>query len=153
MQAAVPLASVGQLRHSAPHPEESLSAAQRAPAPVPQRWVPAPQVKSHFIPSHVVALAPVGLGQLVHNVPQVSTLVFMAQMPPQSWVPDGQRTEQAAAASIHTPEHSFIPEGQAGTQVVPSQVAEPPIGIVHALHEVVPQLPTSLLLTHLAPHR
>jgi hypothetical protein len=43
--------------------------------------------------------------------------------------------------------------GQAGTHCVPSQVAEPPVGCTHALHDVVPQLPTSLLLTHLPPQR
>jgi len=35
----------------------------------------------------------------------------------------------------------------------PKQVTEPPVGFWHAVHEVVPQLPTSLLLTHLPPHR
>ena len=80
--AAVPFVSVGQVRQAAPQPVGSLSAAHRAPVPVPHRWVPAPQVKSHVVPSHVVELAPVGFGQEVHDVaPQLSTLVFEAQIP------------------------------------------------------------------------
>ena len=45
-------------------------------APVPQTWVPAPQVKPQVEPLQLVELAPVGIGQDVHDVPQVSTLVF-----------------------------------------------------------------------------
>jgi hypothetical protein len=150
MQAAVPLVSVGHVTHVAPHPVASLSEAHRAPVPAPQRCVPAAHVKSHVVPSHVVALAPVGLGQPVQVVPHVSTLLFVAQMPLQSCVPVGQ-VPQAAVVAMQAPAHSLVSVGQAGTHAVPSQATEPPVGIVHAVHEVVPQLPVSSLLTHLAP--
>jgi hypothetical protein len=109
-------------------------------------------VKSHAVPLQVVALAPVGLGHAVHKVvPQVSTLVFNAQMPPQLCVPAGHTPEHAAAMSMHVPAHSFIPDEQAGIHAVPSHVTVPPIGAWHAVHDVAPQLPTSALLTQRPP--
>jgi hypothetical protein len=147
-QAATPFGSVGQVAQAAPHPVASLSAAHR----LPHRWYPDPHVKSHVVPSHVVVLAPVGLGHAVHDVvPQVSTLVLVAQMPAQSWVPVRHTSEHAAAAAMHAPAHSFMPVGQAGTHAVPSQVTVPPAGDWHAVHDVVPQLPTSRLLTQRPP--
>ena len=104
------------------------------------------------MPSQEVALAPVGLGHAVHDVvPQVSALVLAAQIPAQLCVPAGHTPEHAAAASMQVPAQSFMPVGQAGRHVVPSQVTLPPVGIVHAVHEVVPQLPTSRLLTQRLP--
>ena len=85
-RSAVPLESVGQTRQAVPQPVASSSGAQRALAPVPHRWVPTPQVKLQVVPLQLVELAPVGFGQDVHNVPQLSTLVFEAQRPVQSWV-------------------------------------------------------------------
>jgi hypothetical protein len=109
-------------------------------------------VKSHAVPSQVLALAPVGLGHAVHDVvPQVSTLVLVAQIPAQLWVPVAHTPEHAAAASMQVPAHSFMPVGQAGRHAVPSQVTVPPAGSAHAAHEVAPQLPTSRLLTQRPP--
>lgn len=126
--AAVPFVSVGQVRQAAPQPVGSLSAAHRAPVPVPHRWVPAAQVKSHVVPSHVVALAPVGFGHELHDVaPQLSTLVFDAQIPLQLCVPAGH-VPQAAVMATHAPAHSCMLAGQAGMHAVPSQVTEPPVG-------------------------
>lgn len=147
-QAAVPLGSVGQLTQVVPQPVASSSGAQRAP----QRWVPEPQAKSHAVPSQVAALAPVGLGQTVQEAdPQLSVLVFAAQMPAQLCEPAGQTPEQAAVAAMQAPAQGFMPVGQAGRQAVPSHVTEPPVGIWQAMHEVGPQLPTSRLLTHRPP--
>jgi hypothetical protein len=149
---AAPLASVGQLRQLVPQPVGSSSAAHRALAPVPQTWVPAPQVKLQVVPLQLSA-APAGLGQEVHEIPQVSTLMLIAQTPPQSWVPVGHTPVHEAVPSMHAPAQSFAPGWQLGTHAAPSQVTEPPVGFWQALHELVPQLPTSLLLTHLPPHR
>jgi hypothetical protein len=111
-------------------------------------------VKSHAVPSQVVALAPVGLGHAVHDVvPQVLTLVLVAQIPEQLCVPVAQTPEQAAAWAMQVPAHSFIPDGHAGKHAVPSQVTLPPAGSVHAAHDVAPQLPTSWLLTQRLPQR
>ena len=144
----------GQLTQLVPHPVGSLSAAHRVLAPVPHTCVPAPQVKPHVVPLQVVELAPVGNGQAVHDVvPQLSTLVLLAQMPEQLWVPLGQTPLHAALLAMQAPAHSFMLDGQAGTHCVPSQVTEPPVGCTQAAQDVVPQLPTSLLLTHLPPHR
>ena len=76
----------------------------------------------------VVELAPVGNGQDVQEVPQLSTLVLLAQMPEQLWVPLAQTPLHAALLAMHAPAHSFVPDGQAGTHCVPSQVTEPPVG-------------------------
>jgi hypothetical protein len=149
--AAVPFASVGQLTQLFPQPVGSLSAAQRTATPVPHWWVPAAHVKPQVVPLHVVALAPVGFGHAMHDVPQVSTAVFGAQMPLQSCVPVAQAPEHADAASMHIPAHSFVPVGHAGMQLAPSQVTVPPAGSWHAMHDVVPQLPTSRLLTQRPP--
>lgn len=107
-QAAVPFGSAGQVMQAVPHAPASLSAAQRALVPVPQRWLPAPQLKSQVPPVQLL-LAPVGLGQAVHDVPHDSTLVSDEQMPLQSWVPVGQVTAHGIALSMHVPAHSFIP--------------------------------------------
>jgi hypothetical protein len=151
-QVAVPLASVGQVTQVAPQPVGSLSVAHRALAPVPQRWVPEPQVKVQVVPSQLVVLAPVGLGHEVQADPQLSTLTFDAHRPLQSWVVPMHTPAHEAAPSMQVPAHSFMPGLQVGMHTVPSQVAEPPVGFWQAVQEVVPQLPTSLLLTHLPPH-
>lgn len=142
-QAAVPLGSVGQDTQLIPQAIASLSAAQRTLAPVPHRCVPGEQVKSQLVPLHVVSLAPVGLGQAVHEVPQESTLLFVAQIPLQLWVPTGQTPAHAIPLSMQADKHSFNPVGQLGTQAVPSQVTDPPIGIGQVVQDVVPQVPTS----------
>jgi hypothetical protein len=104
-------------------------------------------VKSQIVPSQVVALAPVGLGHDVHKVPHESMLALDLQSPWQLWVPAGQVPSHAAVLAMHAPAQSFIPAGHAGTQAVPSQVTVPPIGSWQLMHDVVPQLPTSRLLT------
>ena len=148
VQAGRPFGSVGQVAQLVPQPVASLSGAHRDP----QRWYPDPHVKSQVVPSHVVVSAPVGLGQDVHDVvPHESTLLFITQTPPQSWVPDGQTPEQAAAMSMQTPAHSFCPEGQLGTHMVPSHVTPPPVGAAHSEQELVPQLVVSVLLTQRPP--
>jgi hypothetical protein len=127
-QVAVPLGSVGQVTQLAPQPVGSSSAAHRVLAPVPQTWVPAAQVKLQVEPLQPVALAPVGFGQEVHEAPQLSTLVFIAQRPPQSWVPVAHTPEQEALVAMHAPAQSLVPVGQLGTHDVPSQVTAPPVG-------------------------
>jgi len=144
---------VGHATHDVPHPVASSSAAHLAVAPVPQRCVPAAHAKSQVVPSQIVALAPGGFAQDVQLAPHESTLVFDAQMPLQSCVPVGQTPEQEDAVSMHVPTHSFFPVGHAGWHAVPSQLVVPPAGAAHAVHDVVPQLPTDLLLTQVLPHR
>ena len=151
-QAAAPFGSVGQLVQLAPHPVGSLSAAHRLE--LAQRWNPDAQTKSQLVPSHVVALAPSGFGHAVHAAapaPQVSTLVFEAQIPLQLWVPAGHTPEQAVAVAMQVPAHSFIPVGQVGWQAMPSHTTVPPAGAWHAVQDVVPQLPMSWLLTQRPP--
>lgn len=83
-QTALPLGSVRHTRQLVPQPVGSLSDAQRPEAPMPHRCVPGAQAKSQLVPSHVVALAPVGFGHALQLLPHESTLVFVAQMPLQS---------------------------------------------------------------------
>ena len=42
---------------------------------------------------------------------------------------------------------------QVNPHAVPSQVAVPLVGAVHAVHDVVPQLLVLVLATHVDPHR
>ena len=153
-QAATPLESVGQLTQLVPQPVGSLSAAHRVLEPVPHTWVPAPHVNPHVLPLQLVEVAPLGKGHAAQDVvPQLPTSVLLAQMPEQSWVPLGQTPLHAVLLAMQVPAHSFMLEGHAGTHCVPSQVTEPAAGCMHAVHDEVPQLPTSELLTHLPPHR
>lgn len=68
-----------------------------------------------MVPLQEVAFAPVGSGQDVQEVPQLSTLVLLAQMPEQLWVPLAQTPLHDALLAMQAPAHSFIPDGQAGT--------------------------------------
>ena len=63
-------------------------------------------------------------------VPQELTLVLLAQVVPQAWLPALQVTPQA----------------------VPLQVAVPFSGVVHGVH-ALPQVARSALLTQAPPHR
>ena len=110
-------------------------------------------MKSQVVPLQLVALAPVGFRHDVHEAPHESTLVFDTHRPRQLCVADGQTPAHAAELRMHVPKHTFIPGEHAGWQSAPSQVTEPPIGCTQALHDDVPQLPTSVLLTQRAPHR
>jgi hypothetical protein len=53
---------------------------------------------------------------------------------------------------MQVPAQSFWPSGQAPPQVVPSQVAVPPAGAMHAEHEP-PQLIGDVSSRHAAPQR
>ena len=82
------------------------------------------------VPSQV-ALPMVGTGHAVHELPQVCRLLLETHMPPQLWKP-------------------LV---QAMPQLVPSQVAMPLAGTAQAEQDVVPQLATPELATHVLPHR
>jgi hypothetical protein len=110
-----------------------------------------PQVKPQVVPSQVgVPFA--GIGHAVHNAPQVLGLALGWQIPEQSWLPALQVPAHAVAASIQSPAHSFLPLGQVPLQLVPSQVAVPPVGTGQDT-QAVPQVATSLLFTHLPVQR
>jgi len=110
-----------------------------------------PQVNPQAVPSQVgVPFA--GIGHAVHNVPQVLGLAFGWQIPEQSWLPGLQVPEHAAAASMQSPAHSFWPLGQVPLQLVPSQVAVPPVGTGQGT-QAMPQVATSPLSTHLPVQR
>jgi hypothetical protein len=112
-----------------------------------------PQVKPHFVPSQLACEAPVGTGQLAHAVrPQEFTLVFESHTPPQSWLPVSHTPEHEAVVAMQEPAHSFWLAGQAPPQVPPVQVAVPPMGTAHAVHDE-PHVATSVLLTHLPLQR
>ncbi len=92
-----------------------------------------------------------GIGQGMHEVPHELVLVFGWQVPEQSWLPLGQTPEHDAFAAIHVPAHSFIPDGQVPPQLVPSQVAVPPlVGAEHATQEE-PHDAIALLLAQVDP--
>jgi hypothetical protein len=103
-------------------------------------------VNPHVVPSQV-AVPCAGAAQAVQDVPQLLGLAFGWHVPEQSWVPVLQTAEHEAACAMHWPAHSLKPVGHEPPQLVPSHVAEPPIGTGQAT-QAMPQLATSVLLTH-----
>jgi len=96
---------------------------------------------------HVAAPLLTGAEHAEQLVPQVATAVLAAQMPLQLCVPVGHVLLQARLVAMQAPLQSCMPLGQLAPQLRPSQVADPPWGTAHAVHDVVPQLATSVLLT------
>jgi len=87
----------------------------------------------------------------VHDVvPHEFVLVLGWQIPLQSWLPDGHEPMHDDIEAMHAPKHSFCPVGQLPLHDVPSQVAVPPVGTGHAMHDV-PQVATSVLLAQVDP--
>jgi len=91
-----------------------------------QILVPAGQETPHIDPSQVAVPPPVGVGQALHDVPQLLVLVFERQLEPHAWKPVLQVNPHDA----------------------PSQVAAPLVGTEHAVHDVVPQLAVLAFDTH-----
>jgi hypothetical protein len=103
-------------------------------------------VNPQVVPSQV-AVPCAGTVQAVHDVPQLLGLALGWHVPEQSWVPVLQTPEHEAAWAMHWPAHSLKPVGHEPPQLVPSQVADPPIGTGQAT-QAMPQLATSVLITH-----
>jgi hypothetical protein len=109
------------------------------------------QLKPHDVPLQV-GLALLGGEHAVHDVvPQLLVLLFDWQVPEQSCAPAAQTPMHEALFAMQAPAHSFIPDGQVPPHVVPSQVAVPPVGTGHAVHDV-PQPAVLVLATHALPH-
>jgi hypothetical protein len=70
--------------------------------PPADRWYPALHTKSHDVPLHV-AVAFAGVGQAVHDEPQVATLPSETHAPPQTWEPGLQVTPHWKPAHDATP--------------------------------------------------
>jgi hypothetical protein len=93
-----------------------------------------------------------GSAQRVHRAPQLLTLLSASQKPLQLCVPVVHIPLHALVGSMHAPLQScMLP--QFGTHASPSHDAVPPIGTWQGVHELTPQLLTSMLLTHVPPHR
>lgn len=109
------------------------------------------QVNPQAVPSQVAAPF-VGVAHGMHeDAPHELGLVLDWHVPEQSWVPLGQTPEHAALAAMHAPAQSFIPDGHVPPQVVPSQVAVPPlVGTVHATQDE-PHDATAVLLAQVDP--
>ncbi len=75
-----------------------------------------------------------GTAQLAHVGPHSVTSLSATHRPEQSCVPPGHMPVQAALFAMQLPAHSFCPVGHVAPQVVPSQVAVPPVGAVHGVH-------------------
>jgi hypothetical protein len=112
------------------------------------------QAQAHVPPAAHEAVALVGAVQAVHEAPHELTLVFERHRPLQACVPAGQSTPlQAWVLATQAPAQRRVFAGQAAPQLVPSHVAVPPVGAVHAVHEEAPQVAGEVLLTHAAPQR
>jgi hypothetical protein len=103
-------------------------------------------VNPHVVPSQV-AVPCAGAAQVVQEIPQLLGLALGWHVPEQSWVPLLQTPEHEAAWAMHWPAHSLKPVGHEPPQLVPSHIADPPIGTGQAT-QAMPQLATSVLLTH-----
>jgi hypothetical protein len=145
-QAAVALADVGQaVQDEVPHELTLLLSLHSSP----QRWNPVRQANAHLAPSHDAWLF-AGGWQGEQDVPQFAVSLSETQLPPQSCVPVGQAPSQALPSSMQAPLHSFIFAGQTAPHIVPSQVADPPVGMGQGEHPV-PHVSGSLLLAQLLP--
>jgi hypothetical protein len=124
-----------------------------------QRFVPAQlrklplQLMPHAVPLHVAV--PLAGGEHAWQVDPQALTSFGLQKPLQLRV----------LATVHVPPHAMLLSMQTpwqmywlelvqtGMQLTPSQLTVPPVGAVQAgPHDNVPQVLTSLLLTHLLPH-
>jgi hypothetical protein len=127
-----PLAPVGQATQAAPQAVASSSRAQSAA----HLCRPVAQVKSHFVPSHVAASACAGTAQAAHDVPHEFTSSSDEHRFPHACVPIGQAPSQAAVMSMQVPWQSFLVPGHAPSQARATQVAVPPTGSAHRVHDV-----------------
>jgi hypothetical protein len=129
-----------------------------------------------LVPSQV-AVPVVGVGHALHELPQVSTLVFDTHRPPQLWKPVVQAMPQLDPSHVAVPlagtgqgeqsepqlctllvaaqlvPQAWNPVAHWKPHCRPSHVAIAFVGGAQAAHEVVPQLATPELGTHAPPHR
>jgi hypothetical protein len=145
-QVAVALGEVGQEVHDVVPQELTLLLSRHS---LLHRWEPARQVKSQLVPSHVACPFIGGL-QGMHEVPQLAGSLFDTQLPLQSCVPTGHTPSQAIASGMHAPLQILVFAGQVAPQLVPSQVAEPPVGTGQGV-QPTPQLAVSVFLAHPSP--
>ena len=103
----------------------------------------------HVVPSQA-ALPFMGLAQGVQLTPQELRLMLLTHMPLQLCVPPGHTPLQARFTAMQAPAHSLRPAGQAPPHEVPSQVALPPVGTGHGVHDM-PHDIGSLLLGQALP--
>ena len=103
-------------------------------------------MKPQVVPSQVPVPC-AGTAQVVQDVPQLLGLALGWHVPEQSWVPALQTPEHEAVWAMHWPAHSLNPVGHEPPQLVPSHVADPPVGTGQAT-QAMPQLATSVLITH-----
>ena len=121
------------------------------------RFVPGQLVNPllHVMPqvplAHTALPFEAGAVQALQPTPQKEVLVSAWHTPLQLCVPVGQVPLHAIVFAMQAPLHSLLPLKQAGTHARPSQVADPPVGVWHAVHDVGPQVATSRLLTHFPP--
>jgi hypothetical protein len=110
-------------------------------------------VRPQVVPLHEALDAPVGSGHVVHEVaPHELTLVFRSQRPPHGWLPTSHVPLQAAAVSMQAPRQSFLLAGHETPHAPLVQVADPPVGTPHAVHET-PQVAVAASLEHTPLHR
>jgi hypothetical protein len=110
------------------------------------------QVTPQLWPSQA-ALPLAGVPHAVHALgPHELVLSSERHRPLQLWVPDGHWFAHACPAGMQAPEHSFWPVRQVPPHAMPSQVAVPPVGAVHATHDT-PQVSGARFDTQALPHR
>ncbi len=80
------------------------------------------------MPSQVAWVAPVGTGQVPHDVPHALISRTDGQRFPQTCWPGGQPPAQGALASMQTPLQSCMPLAHVAPQDFPSHVAMPLVG-------------------------
>jgi hypothetical protein len=150
----IELGGLGQIVHEVgPQDSTLLLGLHDAAAPSPHLWKFCRQVKPQT-PFSQVALALAGTVHGVHEVPHEFTSVSGAQVPLHRWRPAGHMPAQGMPGGRQAllVGHSDVPVGQVPPHVVPSQLAVPPVGAMHAVHDV-PQFAGSMFDTQASPQR
>jgi hypothetical protein len=119
---------------------------------LPLHLVPVVHSKSQAPLTHV-ALPPEGAAQgMQDEVPQLLTSVSETQLLLQLCLPGTHWPSQGWVSGMQAPRQALVPLGQDAPQLVPSHVAEPPVGTGQAVQET-PQVATCMLLTQASPQR
>jgi hypothetical protein len=143
VQMAEPFGSPGQITQVEPQAVGELSAEHV----LPHAWYPVAQMTEQDVPLHEAEDAPVGTGHGVHELPHEFTFMLSAHTPPQSWVPLAHLPMQAWLLGTQTPLQAIWPVGQVPPHIPSTQVALPPVGSGHAVHDE-PQVAGLVSLTH-----
>jgi hypothetical protein len=145
-QTGVPWAGVGHGAHESPHEVMLLLSLHWSP-----HWWNPPLQEKEQVPLVQTGVALAG-GRQGLQLSQKLTSLGSMQSPLQFFCPPAHTLLQGSLREMHLPEQIWVLGGHCVPHIVPSQVALPPEGSGHALHEA-PHVAGSLSLTHASSQR